>query len=83
MWSFTRLFIKGLFVVGFYSALVIAYFFLQEFYVENCTYRAGIIQMMLGLPACNHVLRILQYVGDYFIAIVLGLSTFTFAAVMG
>lgn len=81
MWGLARLFIKGSFVIGFYTALVLAYVFLQEFYVENCTYRAGIIQMMLGLPACNHVLKILQYVGDYFVAIVLGLSTFTFAAV--
>jgi len=77
MKSTCRLLLKIIYMTSLYLGLCVSYFLLQEFYVENCTARAGLIQMMLGLPACNHVLRILQFVGDYFIAIVVGLTTFT------
>jgi hypothetical protein len=74
--------LKVLYMTSLYMGLYLAYLFLQEFYVENCTFRAGFLQMMLGLPACNHVLKILQFVGDYFIAIVVGFTTFTTMSVM-
>ena len=74
--------LKVLYMASLYVGLYVSYLFLQEFYVENCTFRAGFLQMMLGLPACNHVLKILQFVGDYFIAIVLGFTTFTTMSVM-
>jgi hypothetical protein len=68
---------KILYATLIYSSLIVSYFFLQEFYVENCTFRAGIIQMIFGLPTCNHILKILQIVGEYSIAIFIGLTTFT------
>lgn len=74
--------LKVIYMACLYLSMYIGYIALQEFYVENCTSRAGIIQMVLGLPACNHVLKILQFVGEYFITIVLGLTTFTTISVM-
>jgi hypothetical protein len=82
MKKWIRVIWKAIYLSTMYLAIYIAYMSLQEFYVENCTMRAGIIQMILGLPACNQVLKILQFVGEYFVTILLGLTTISVTAVI-
>lgn len=77
-----RIIWKAIYLTSMYLAIYIVYLSLQEFYVENCTMRAGVIQMILGLPACNQVLKILQFVGEYFVTILLGLTTISVTAVI-
>lgn len=73
--------IKVLYFVFLYSFLFLVYGLLQEIYLESCTYRAGLISMFVNLPVCNHLLVILQFVGDHFIGMVIAFTTFTLAMV--
>jgi hypothetical protein len=63
-----------------YSALILIYMIVQEVYVQTCTWRSGISQMIFTLPVCNHLVYVLHLLGDDFIRISLLISgvIFTF-----
>jgi hypothetical protein len=44
-------------------------------YVENCTYRGGIFNMVMNLPVCNHLVYILDFLGKYFVSLLLTSTT--------
>lgn len=72
---------KVLYFISLYSILFLGYVFLQEIYVESCTHRAGLINMFASLPVCNHLLFILKFVGDHFLSLAIGFTTFTLAMI--
>lgn len=59
----------------FYLFVYLGFIVVQEMYVENCTYRGGIFNMVMNLPVCNHLLYILDFLGKYFVTLMLTSTT--------
>lgn len=74
-----KIILKSIYFIVLYSALFLGYVFLQESYVESCTHRAGILGMIVSMPACNHLLFILKFVGDHFVSLMISFTTLTLA----
>ena len=72
-----KCFFRILYFTLLYGFLFLGYVFLQELYVETCTHRAGLINMLASLPVCNHLLFILKFVGDHFLSLAIGFTTLT------
>lgn len=53
-------------VLGF-----MCYVGLQEFYVENCTWRVGLISMFTNMPTCNWVLSGLEFIGKHYVSLII------------
>lgn len=74
-----KIFLKSVYFLVLYTALFLGYVFLQESYIESCTYRAGVFGMVVSMPACNHLLFILKFVGDHFVSLMVSFTTLTLA----
>jgi hypothetical protein len=65
---------RGLFVGFIYLMFIAIYIGLQEFYISNCTYRGGFINLFVSMPVCVYANRALEVIGNQFISSVLLLS---------
>lgn len=59
---------NGICVVSIYFVFLVIYIILQEFYVANCTYRGGIINLFMSMPVCTHTNKALEIIGNQFIS---------------
>jgi len=57
-----------------YITLLCCYIGAQEFYVENCTLRGGLTNLFISMPACTHINKFLEMIGNQFIGLFVALS---------
>jgi len=74
-----RIGLRGLYFAVLYTALFFLYTFLQETYIETCTPRAGLFNMIVSMPACNHLLFILKFIGEHFVSLMVSFTAVTLA----
>lgn len=63
--------IKLFYALVIYSLGVLCYIGLQEFYVDNCTLRAGILNMVFNMPTCSWISSGLRFISQHFISLVI------------
>lgn len=68
-------------MAGIYVLFLGIYILLQEFYVANCTYRAGLINLFVSMPVCTHTNKALEIIGNQFISGVIMFSTLLMALI--
>lgn len=64
---------RFLYLFSIYSFLLLCYILLQEFYVENCTIRGGIMNLFVSMPMCSYANKILEMLSQQFISLFLAL----------
>lgn len=57
-----------------YSVFLCCYIAVQEFYVENCTIRGGIMNLFVSMPMCVYANKVLDMIGSQFISLFVGLT---------
>lgn len=66
---------RFLYLVAIYSSLLGCYVAVQEFYIEHCTMRGGIMNLFVSMPMCSYANKILEMLSQQFISL--------FVAIMG
>lgn len=56
-----------------YILMLGCYIAVQEFYIEHCTIRGGIMNLFVSMPMCTYANKILDMIGTQFIALFISL----------
>jgi len=69
---------NGLCLLGGYFLLLVVYIMLQEFYIMNCTYRGGLMNLFVSMPMCVYTNKAMEFLGNQFMTAVILFSVFVF-----
>lgn len=64
-----KLFKRIVYLTLIYTIMLASYIVIQEFYIEHCTIRGGIMNLFVSMPMCTYANRILEMIGSQFITL--------------
>lgn len=64
-----KLFKRVVYLTLIYALMLCCYIAVQEFYIEQCTIRGGIMNLFVSMPMCTYANRILDMIGSQFITL--------------
>ena len=64
-----KLFKRIVYLTLIYTIMLASYIAIQEFYIEHCTIRGGIMNLFVSMPMCTYANRILEMIGSQFITL--------------
>lgn len=74
-----KIFKRASYLTIVYALMFISYVAIQEFYVENCTIRGGIMNLFVSMPMCTYANRLLDMIGSQFTTLFVSVVGFMLA----
>lgn len=62
-----------------YALMLCCYVAIQEFYIEHCTIRGGIMNLFVSMPMCTYANRILDMIGSQFMTLFVSMVSLVLA----
>ena len=70
---FIKLLKRFAYLAVIYMIMLCCYIAIQEFYIEHCTIRGGIMNLFVSMPMCTYANKILDIIGSQFITLIISL----------
>jgi len=69
-----KFFKRVVYLTFIYALMLVSYITIQEFYINQCTMRGGIMNLFVSMPMCTYANRILEMIGSQFITLFVSIA---------